>query len=356
MTHDEHGTEPVAALLRATLRREADMVGPSEDGYDRISERIGQEGRGGGTPPWLPWVAGLAAAAVVAVVAGILVLGPDDEAQPVGSPTTSTTTTTTSPSPEPSSPSPTTSAPPTSAPPAGELTGVAVYWVGDTRTQSWLYREFQTVPDRGDPLTSAVHAIMAGAPLDPDYRSAWSSPSRLEVTRDGDAVTVDVSADALASTQVGSAEAALAVQQVVWTATAAAQSPGPVTILVDGAPADAWGAVRLGEPMTRDAAAQAQIWIDSPNNGDALSGTVTVSGVGTAFEATLNWDVVDSGGTSVADGFTMAGANGEFAGYEFTVDLPPGTYTVSVFAEDVSGGESPEGPRMHEQTRTFTVG
>ncbi len=350
--HD-HDDDQVAALLRATLTREADMVSPSEDGYDRISERVGRQERPGGARPWLPWVAGLAAAAVVAVVVGVLVLGPDDEAQPV-----STATTTTSPAPEPSTPSPstTTSEPTTSAPPAGDLEGVAVYWVGDTPTRSWLYREFQTVPDRGDPLTSAVQAVMSGAPLDPDYRSAWESPSRLEVTQDGDAITVDVSADALANTQVGSEGALLAVQQVVWTATAAAQSPGPVTILVDGEPADAWGAVRLGEPMTRDGDLQAQIWIDSPNDGDDLSGTVTVAGVGTAFEANLNWDVVDDAGTTVADGFVMAGANGEFAGYEFTVDLPPGTYTVSVFAEDVSGGESPEGPRMHEQTRTFTVG
>jgi hypothetical protein len=348
-THDED--EQVAALLRATLTREADMVVPG-DGYGGIEERIARERHPQGRRGAVVWLAAAAAVLVVGGVVGVLALGGDDDPPPAAG----TTTTTTTPSPTPST---TTSAEPsTTAPPAGDLSGVAVYWVGDTVTRSWLYREFQTVPDRGDPLTSAVHAVMAGAPLDPDYRSAWSPPSRLEVTQDGDAITVDVSADALADTQVGSEGAALAVQQVVWTATAAAQSPGPVTILVDGQPADAWGAVSLGEPMTRDADAQAQIWIDSPNEGQQVApGVVTVGGVSTAFEATVNWELTTDDAEVVADGFAMGGANGDFAPYEIaTPELTAGTYTIAVWAPDESDGESPEGPRMHEQTRTFTVG
>ncbi len=133
-----------------------------------------------------------------------------------------------------------------------------------------------------------------------------------------------------------------------------------MTILVDGGAYDAWGAVALGEPMTREPQidVQAQIWIDSPNEGDELpAGVVTVKGVSTAFEATVSWELTTDDAEVVETGFAMGGANGTFAPYEFdTPELAAGTYTVSVWQDDASGGESPEGPRMFEQTRTFTVG
>jgi hypothetical protein len=349
--------DPIALRLRETLHREADMVRPSDDGYERITTRLDREGRDDrpGRPSWVAWVVGVAAAVVVGTVAGVLVIdGADDDGDPVA---TSSPTPSTSSTPPPSSSSePTTSAPSTTTATGGELDAVPVYWVGDSKVDSWLYREFQTVPDVGGELKSAVQQAMSGDPLDPDYRTAWSEPSSLEVTRDGDAITVDVSADAFANGQVGSKEALLAVQQVVWTATAAAGSPGPVTILVDGGPSDAWGAVALGEPMTRDVALQPGIWLDTPNEGaEVPAGTVTVSGVSRAFEGTIQWEVVDTAGTVVQDGFTQGGANETFAPFEIEVDLQAGEYVVHVWDDDESDGESAEGPRIFEQTRAFTV-
>ncbi len=357
--------DPLAERLRAALHREADMVQPSDDGLDRISTRIEQderqeqeEGRRG----WVAWVVGVAAAVVIGTIAGVLVLGDGDEPDPVATAPTPSVSPSTTPPASPTTPpaSPTTTPPPssTSAPDAPDLEGVPVYWVGDTKADMWLFREFQTVPDAGGEVASAVSAVMSGAPLDPDHRTLWSPPDRLEVTQDGDAITVDVSADAFENTQVGSQAALLAVQQVVWSATAAAGTPGPVTITVDGAAYDAWGTVALGEPMTREAGVQAQIWIDSPNEGAQVApGVVTVSGVSTTFEATVSWELTTGDGEVVESGFTMGGANGTFDTFELTTpDLGAGTYTISVWAEDASGGESPEGPRMFEQDRTFTVG
>jgi hypothetical protein len=83
---------------------------------------------------------------------------------------------------------------------------------------------------------------------------------------------------------------------------------------------------------------------------------VTVSGVSRAFEATIQWEVVDTAGTVVQSGFTQGGANETFAPYEFTVDLDAGEYVLHVWDDDESDGESPEGPRIFEQTRTFSVG
>ncbi len=356
---DDHayGDEQVERRLRDALMREADMVQPGDDGLERIHARLDAEGDGyddggyeapTGRPGWRPWVAGLVAAAVVGVVVGLVYAGNrEDPVDTAGTPTSSPSVTA---SPETPTESPST------PPAAGELAGVPVYWLGESKADVWLYREFRDVPDVGGEVASAVSAMTTLEPQDPDYSTPWSPASQVTVTQDGDAITVDLSADAFANGDVGSRVAERAIQQLVWTATAAAQSPGPVTITVDGGSYDAWGTVALGEPMTRDNDARGQIWIDSPTEGQTVpAGTVTVTGSSRAFEATIQWEVQDAGGAVVAEGFTMGGAQETYEGYEFTVDLTPGTYSVHLYADDISGGESPEGPRMFEQTRTITV-
>ncbi|NLE72680.1 MAG: hypothetical protein GX609_11460 [Actinomycetales bacterium] len=96
--------------------------------------------------------------------------------------------------------------------------------------------------------------------------------------------------------------------------------------------------------------------ITEPLAGAEVPGpTVTVSGEGTAFEATLNYRVLRAGTDEVvAEGWTMAGANGEVGPYTFTVELEPGEYTVEVWEPDVSDGES--GVDRHNPVEvTFTV-
>ncbi|GAB2677307.1 Gmad2 immunoglobulin-like domain-containing protein [Thalassiella azotivora] len=351
MTGVPEDLDPMVARLRRALAEEADMVHPDEDGLDRITERT--EADRGSRPSWVPWVAGLAAAVVAGSVFGaVLLLGDDDEAPPAAAPTSTATA-----SPGPSEPSGDGTAEPT-----GTLSGVPVYWVGQSRTRPWLYREFRDVPDVGGPVASAVAAMTRQEPLDPDYSTPWQPASRVEVTQSGDALTVDLSADAFSGTDVGSEVAALAVQQLVHTATAAAEVAGTpastVTITVDGEPADAWGVVRVGEPESRapQVDVQAPTWIVTPQHGATVpAGAVEVVVYGTAFEGNFLWEVRDGAGTVVADGFLTAGSMGTYDEGTFTVDLTPGTYTVEVYQPDESGGESPEGPRMFPDTKEITV-
>lgn len=373
--------DPTARLLRRALNAEADMVQPSDDGLSRITEDIDEQER---RPGWMPVVAALAAAAVVGVIAVVAFTGVGQDAAPPaanasatvsspeptdsGDPTTQatdepTTDTTDEPTTDPSTdattePAPTIST--TAEPPSGgTVDAVPVYWLGDTGTEIRLYREFRTVADEGDDVTSALRAMLSEEPLDADYVNLWSPAETATVEQDADGFTVNLSADAFAGASPGSDAAAMTIQQLVHTVTAAAGENAPVTVLVDGQPGyELWGAITLGEPMTRQAQVdvQAPVWIDEPLDGATVpAGAVTVSGVGTAFEANLNWDVTDSAGNVVDSGFTMAGANGEYAPFSFDVDLQPGTYTVAVFAPDESGGESPQGPRMFEDTKTITV-
>jgi hypothetical protein len=252
----------------------------------------------------------------------------------------------------------------TSAPlPSNPLTGIPVYWVGESRRSLALYREFREVPDSGGPIASAVSAMTRLKPLDPDYMTPWRPASRVTVTQKGTAITVDLSRDAFANTQVGSELAARAVQQLVYTATAAAQQAGApassVRITVDGAAFDAWGVIRLGAatPRAPRSAVQAQIWITSPQEGEEVpDGTVTFKGFGTSFEANFTWEVRGDSGAVVANGFTMGGSGSSDATYgelTFTAKLKPGSYTVEVSGEDASGGA--EGPGAAKDDKSFTV-
>jgi hypothetical protein len=238
---------------------------------------------------------------------------------------------------------------------------VPVYWVGESRDGFALYREFRDVPDLGDAVTSAVAAMTRMRPLDADYSTPWRPASSVRVTRSGTALTVDLSRDALAGTQVGSALAARAVQQLVYTATAASGMTGTaastVRVLVDGQEADARGTVHLGEPTARApmSEVQAQAWVTSPQEGQRLpAGTVRFTGFGTSFEATFSWKVTSSTGAVVAQGSAMGGTgDGGYGEVTWKATLTAGTYTVTLSTDDPSDGAEGHGPATDD--KSFTV-
>ena len=254
-----------------------------------------------------------------------------------------------------------TTAPSATAPASTTLTGVPVYWIAESRDAVALYREFRNVTDNGGRIASAVSAMTRLQPLDPDYTTPWRPASRVDVSQAGDAITVDLSADALANTQVGSELAERAVQQLVYTATAAAAQAGTpattVRILVDGAAADAWGAVRLGEATRRSAmsAVQAQSWVTTPQEGQVLpAGSVQFKGFGTSNEATFGWKVLSSAGAVVAQGSAMGGTgDGGFGVVSWSAQLPAGSYKVELSTDDPSGGAEGNGPATDD--KAFTV-
>lgn len=236
---------------------------------------------------------------------------------------------------------------------AGEVSGVPVYYVVETPDGPRLVREFRTVPDEGDLVTSAVMAMMSVAPKDPDYWSSWRAPASLEVTRAGDRVTVDVPSTVFAGGAGASYEVA-GYQQLVHTVTAAAAVDGnPVTevvLLQDGARGDGWGHVGVGDVWTR--APQAEIlsfvWVLSPAEGETVpAGEVTINGYGASFEG--NFIVrVTGNGVDVMEPTTGTGMG--FGEFSYSLELAPGQYTVSV--ENTSGKDDFE-PTV--DTKTFTV-
>ncbi|MDO5502884.1 MAG: Gmad2 immunoglobulin-like domain-containing protein [Actinomycetia bacterium] len=241
----------------------------------------------------------------------------------------------------------------------GEIAGMPVYYLGESPDGPRLFREFRTVPDVGDPVASAVSAMMSLPPHDADYVTPWVDAGEVSVQRDGDVLTVDVPAEAFGGS-VGSQHSEVAIQQLVYTATAAASVAGEpasqVVVLIDGEPGDAWGHVMVGELMER--APQTDVlnwtWITSPAQGGTMdAGEVTISGYGASFEG--NFVITVTGetdsGTSVEVSEPTTSTNGMgFGTWEFTVDLEPGEYTVR--AENSSGRDDFE---PDTDTKAFTV-
>jgi hypothetical protein len=240
----------------------------------------------------------------------------------------------------------------------GARTSLYVYWVTSSATRSLLAREYRNVPDYGDPLVSAVQAMLRQRPADPDYDSPWRPADTVAVRAGAAGITVTLSADAFAATSISSGVAAAAIQQLVWTVTTAAQRDLPVTVQVaDTTAFQAWGAVALGTPVRRDTRFRACVWIDTPQEAGVQHGTVRIAGQGSAFEGTYRWKVVRSG-KQVAAGVAIGSPAGPGAKWtQFAVDVPlqAGAYLLTVVPDDPGDQEMPAGWTWPD-TRSFTVG
>ncbi|OFI37938.1 hypothetical protein BIU82_05380 [Arthrobacter sp. SW1] len=242
---------------------------------------------------------------------------------------------------------------------------IPVYWIGRNGSTVALHREFRDNPGTENPITTALRAMMTEKPLDHDFFTPWQEPADLATSVSGkNVVTVDISRDAFNS-NLDAGMAQLAVQQLVYTATAAAASSGlidsgqqiQVVILVDGhKDFMAFGQVKLGEPMVRDASKVAPVWIIDPQEDLTLgAGPVKFNGRATVEGAKLKWQLFREAANSekalYLDGETtsseVAGQGGTFT---FTVALGAGRYELRVSLPARAGDPG------STDTRSFNVG
>ena len=146
------------------------------------------------------------------------------------------------------------------------------------------------------------------------------------------------------------------MQQLVYTVTANDPAVKKVQLLVNGK-APASGHHDWSKPVTRAPMVDVQglIWLLGPTEGATVSSPVKISGYGTAFEGTVSWEVYRrdkavATDTKVAEGFTQAGANGEFDEFSDSVELEPGTYEMRAFESSAEDGRP-----IHVDSKTFTV-
>ena len=328
--------------LRRALNTEASMVNPSGDGLGRIRAGIAEEQS---TIWWRRPALALAAAAVVGLAAGgvAVAIGQNDDnpndgiaGQPDDEQTTAPATT------------PAPSASPSNTNAAASNVTVPVYYVMDDGKDLRLYREFHKVPALPEgKIATTVDQMFGDKAMDPDYSSSWSKASKvLSVTKSGATATVDLSA----FPSVGADAETKAVQQLVYTVTATDNTVKKVLLLVDGK-APQSGHSDWSQPVARALAGDVQgwIWLLSPTEGSTVGSPVKIEGYGTAFEATINWQV-RQGDRVVKEGNTQGGANGVFREFADTVPLAPGTYEMWAFEYSANDGSI-----TNLDTKTFTV-
>jgi hypothetical protein len=242
-----------------------------------------------------------------------------------------------------------------------------VYWIGRSNGNVFLYREFRDVPEQENPVTRALRAMMSEKPLDPDFFTPWQNPTELASSISGkNVITVDLSEDAFNS-NLDADMANRAVQQLIFTATAAAASSGlidsgqqiQVRILVDShTDYLAFGHVQLGAPMSRSAGLVAPVWIIDPQEGTDLDGgSVKINGRSTVAGGKLRWQILRVEGndekTPYLTGETTAGSETPQSGlFTLALTLSAGNYELRVSQVDAGGS----GQELYVDTRTFRVG
>lgn len=300
--------------------------------------------------------AGAAAVATAATIAAVAVMGGSPGttgAQDPGFAGTESPTASSKPSTEPTSS--------TDGSPVPEPTRftVPVYYVGETSRGPRLYREFHAVETRADKPQAAVVEAMTSTPKDPEYRTDWpTGASAHSVTMQGDVITVDLDASATnlhdRPSGMTEQEASQAIEQLIYTAQAATQTRSPVQFMLDGGRTDTVLGVPTSEPLAQgqDFDVLAMVWIIDPAEGAQLQSPFKVSGLANAFEANVQWELMQ-GDTVVASRFTTARECCTMAPYSFKVTAPPGDYTLVVHDSDPSDGEG-FGPTYDTKNITVT--
>jgi hypothetical protein len=218
--------------------------------------------------------------------------------------------------------------------------------VTGTSTQPWLLnRTFVSVSDPGDRAARVQAAITALLPngAQPSiygYQQPWAPDTAA-------AVTVTDTQIGIVLNQAGPAglttdQQRIAVQSLVWTATAAAQLNVPVRVEVTGGKA-AFASKPAGS-YARPAAAESYtdlvpIWVDSPIPGASVTVPVTVTGEACVFEAQFAWQLLQ-GSTAVTSGSTTAtSACPDRGTYSIALgSLPSGSYTIRLYETSMKDG------------------
>lgn len=235
-------------------------------------------------------------------------------------------------SPSGSSASPSTSSASPSADACATPTrSAAIYYAADVpEFGPRLYREFAKVATCRDRITESLTHMFEVPPVDPDYTSLWKQSTEvLGVTTSGSTATVDVSE----FPALGASFEAAAVQQLVWTATAAEKSVKSVRLLVNGRTPDS-GHVDWSAPVSRGNALEtlANVWILAPTEGASVSSPVKVRVYGTGWEGNVPIRVFQ-GDEQVASTYVTT-MMGQFAEASTKIKLPAGEYVIKAYNDN----------------------
>ncbi len=340
--------------VRMSLHEKADKVSPT----DRLNAILSAEAPARRRTGY--WIVGAAAVFVLVVALGMgYLIGAN------GSHTVATTGAAASAEPDRNKAGTSTGVAPSAATTPQTPTVPASPWamplyqvVTGTSVQPWLLtRTFVSVSDPGDRtarVQSAVTAVLAGSSGNASavygLQKPWAAGTTATVTTTDTQLGIVLSQPGV--TGLSADQQRIAVQSLVWTATAAAQLNVGVQVQVTGG--QAIFATMPGGTYSRPATSYTDlvpIWVDSPAPGATVSSPVTVTGQACVFEAQFQWQllqgtaVVGSGGAAATSGCPTQGS------YSISLGTrPAGEYTLRVY--DLS---MKDGSVFYETRVTFTV-
>jgi hypothetical protein len=216
-------------------------------------------------------------------------------------------------------------------------TTYAVYYAGENPDgQPVLFREFHRAADSRPTMALALDALQA-APLDPDYSTAWQAGWLKDAKANPNAGVIFVTpSSALPADRpagMTSDQARVAVQQVVYTLQAASQTRLPVQFIRHGIPVDHVLGVSTATPLAKEnpLSVLSLMNISDPNEGDEVTGRLTVTGVNNTFEGNVVV-YLERGGQRFSQRSTIGGwGPGRLFPWRTTIDLSalaPGRYTL----------------------------
>lgn len=243
---------------------------------------------------------------------------------------------------------------PSSAP---AMVTVPVYYVLRTPQGPRLVQEPTPVP-AANKVAGAAQALLQ-APKDPDYTSFYHAGDLGDAHYDGTAFTAVETNPAIARAgTLSKADAALAVQQLVYTLEAAqGTSDAPVKVIADGASTPLFGVpTAAGVKPASQLRTLADINLLTPAEGSTQAGSLLASGLANSPEANVIWKITDAHGTVVKHGYaTAAGWMDKLYPWRKKIDisgLPAGDYTLTASTDNEADGE---GPGATSDTKAFTV-
>lgn len=221
---------------------------------------------------------------------------------------------------------------------------VPLYWVGDAGDSSYLYREYrdyevQDSASSGDVVSTAIAMLTRNHPRDDDYHTLGKPVSRVGSSMSADGtLTIDVSSDMFDPT-VSPGQAQMGLQQLIYTATAAAavggiSDVGPetkVVILVDGKRGYKFGDQVLGRPMSRDKAAAAPLWIIDPGQDTKTKSNISVKMVASNIASKVHWDIKTNNDIVASGEEKLSGQDAGLQEIQFSKSLPKGKYTIRLY-------------------------
>ncbi|WP_141361096.1 GerMN domain-containing protein [Glutamicibacter uratoxydans] len=248
---------------------------------------------------------------------------------------------------------------------AGVGQKMPVYWLDNTDSGVYLYREYVQDTRHQEPISDAIAYLLAGKAADPGWYTHLKPSEDIGASIDNsNLITLDLPAKVF-SAHLDRGLSERTVQQLVFTATAAAansgilvgNTPATVRILVDGKPNEVvFGGYELQDVYERDTRFMAPVWVIDPQFGSVVeSGSVKITGRTSDFTKGTYYQLNAKGSAaaskSAAAPNKLADKSIESDGsFELTTRLAPGSYELQLWGENKASKE-----KIGLTTSEFTV-